>query len=127
MFISGGVQYKSRKEFELLHLRTDPVSLGDSLPVAASKLQEQPPSLVHRLRTKLGLGDDPKKRMALYLRLQMMHEAKPEIVEMAVRQVWSAAATSARDPGRYFCASILRRLAELGVVIGKDGVDHGTI
>lgn len=127
MFVAQGRQFKSRAEFESLRLRSEPCTLGAAMPKTAAELQQERPTLVTRLRTRLGLGDDPKRRMALYLRLQMLHDLQPELVERAIAEVWAAAVTSAKNKERFFCVGILRRLVELGVVVDREGKQHEPI
>lgn len=127
MFVAAGKQYSSRAEFEQLRLRNEPVALADALPKTAADLAAERPTLVSRLRTRLGLGDDAKRRMALYLRLQKIHDLYPELVEQAIAEVWMAAVTTASKPDRYFCSAILRRVSELGCGVSPEGKKYEPI
>lgn len=66
--------------------------------------------LAARLERRFGLGAMPEKRKALYMRIQLLVEARPE-VETLVREAASQA-TSARFPDRYFCSAIVKKLRE---------------
>lgn len=67
-------------------------------------------SLAARLERRFGLGAMPEKRRALFLRLQLLVEARPE-VETLIREAASQA-TGARFPDRYFCSAVVKKLRE---------------
>ena len=71
------------------------------------------PSLAARLERRFGLGAMPAKRRALYIRLQCIVDARPEL-EALVREAASQAAGK-DHPDRYFCRAITAKLREARV------------
>ena len=67
--------------------------------------------LFERLRRKVGLGDDPKKRRAFFDRLVKLHQTNPDLVESIIAEAW-AQSVGARRRDRYFCKSVTQKLAE---------------
>jgi len=67
-------------------------------------------TLSAKLERRFGLGAQPAKRRALYLRLELLVNAMPEL-EVLVKEAASQA-TSARFPDRYFCSAVVKKLRE---------------
>lgn len=77
---------------------------------AAAPAEPQPSkSWYDRLVERFGLGEDPKKREALYRRIQRLCLAKGKEVELWVYEA-AEKAGGAEQPDRYFCAAITRML-----------------
>lgn len=102
----------------------EPVDLVELLAKRAA-LPEVPKEdqhrVVDRLKRKFGLGDRPKVRLELYKwlgRLADQHDEKVlDVISVAVAQ-----AVTARFPGRYFSATVVRILRERGLISsGKTG------
>ncbi len=75
----------------------------------------QPASTIAaRLEERFGLGDDPAKRRALYMRLQRLAEQRGKEAELWIYEAADKAG-DARDPGRYFSAAIVRMLRQVEV------------
>lgn len=64
--------------------------------------------LYNRLVARFGMGEDPKKREAMYRRLVRLVSQKPSVIAF----VYEAAdkASAARQPDRYFSAAVVRLL-----------------
>lgn len=75
-------------------------------------------SLYDRLARKVGFGDMPAKRKALFSRLVKLHRVHGERVELAIAEAW-ASSCGARHRDRYFCVAVCRKLAEAGMVGGE--------
>lgn len=70
--------------------------------------------IADRLEERFGLGEDPGKRRALYRRLQRLTEQRGKEAELWIYEAADKAG-DARDPGRYFCAAIVRMLRQVEV------------
>ena len=79
-------------------------------------------SIVARLRKKFGLGDAPRKRMALYLRIEQLAGIFGDPVFDAVSEC-VAQSVGKEQPGRYFAKSIALKLTERGFTLGKGNDD----
>ena len=79
-------------------------------------------SVVGRLRRRFGLGDDPKKRMLLYQRLQLLVDRHGEAVLVLISEAAGGAAGKDRE-GRWFAKAICAKLAEAGLTLKGGG--HG--
>lgn len=76
--------------------------------------------LFERLRRKVGLGDDPKKRRAFFDRLVKLHQCAPELVESVIAEAW-AQSVGARKRDRYFCKAVALKLAENHGAVTRTG------
>lgn len=75
--------------------------------------------VVERLKRRFGLGADPKKRLALYRRLERLHEVHGDLVLELISEA-VAQAVAARAPGNYFCRAILAKLREARLFAGVE-------
>lgn len=72
------------------------------------------PCVVERLQRKFGLGDQPKKRLVLYRRLERLAALHGELVLALISEA-VCCAVGKDKPGRYFCRAICAKLAEAGI------------
>jgi len=68
-------------------------------------------SVVGRLRRRFGLGDDPKRRMLLYQRLDRLVQLHGELVLQLISEA-AAGAVGKEKEGRWFARAICAKLAE---------------
>jgi len=73
-------------------------------------------NLVKRLEDRLGVGDEPQLRRALYHKLLRLCDSHGISVYRHVRDCVRTA-TSKQDPGRWFTAAVVRRLRDIGFEI----------
>lgn len=96
--------------------------LPQPLRNAVEEVQAKPAvndvSLVERLERRVGLGDQPAKRRALYVRLQKLRALQPELVEQLVAEAW-AQSVSARRRDLYFCRAIAMKVIEHKLETGR--------
>lgn len=75
-------------------------------------------SVAARLQRKFGLGDQPKKRMMLFRRLESLVEKHGDLVVDLISE--AVACSVGKDhPGRYFARAIVLKLNEKGLHTGK--------
>lgn len=79
--------------------------------------------LYERLVRKVGLGQMPAKRKALFQRLVKLHRVDPDRIELIIADAW-ASSCGARIRDRYFCVAVCRKLAESGMA-GGEGAGGG--
>lgn len=82
--------------------------------------------LFERLQRKVGLGQQPAKRRALFKRLVLLHRDQPALIEEVIAIAW-AGSCGARLRDRYFCVAVCRRLAELGISSAASGGGDGDV
>jgi len=86
-------------------------------------------SVIGRLRRRFGLGDDPKRRMLLYQRLQVLVDRHGEPVLQLISEAAAGAVgknNKAGGEGRWFSKAICAKLAEAGITVGSTkGVSDG--
>lgn len=83
--------------------------------------------LYERLVRKVGLGQMPAKRKALFQRLVKLHRLEPDKLELLIADAWSSSC-GARFRDRYFCVAVCRKLAEAGLSCGgSEGVQGDVI
>ena len=97
---------------------TEPLHLGSAIGTVLDRPSINDISLAERLAKRVGYGDNPAKRKALFSRLQKLWLAHREAVEQLVAEAWAQAA-SARRRDRYFCKAICAKLAESGLELGR--------
>ncbi len=86
-----------------------------NFPTETQKGQASPaPKLAQRLIEAFGLGDDDARRLALYVRLELMVERLGWRVEVLIQEA-AMMSEGRRDAGRYFARSIVLKLRESGV------------
>jgi uncharacterized protein YutE (UPF0331/DUF86 family) len=79
--------------------------------VAAAQAGTPARTIMERLVSKFGLGDNPVKRRALYARLQLLAETFPDAVESLISEAVMQS-HGMRRPGNYFCRAIVLKLRE---------------
>jgi len=95
----------------------EPVSMADRgmLPVQNAKFGQ----LASRLLDRFGAGDKPQLRRALFDRLQRECCRHGDVVYRIVASACRSA-QSAREPDRYFCSVVSRRMREAGFLVDDD-------
>lgn len=84
----------------------------------AAELRRRDGSVAARLQRKFGLGDQPKKRMMLFRRLEQMVERHGDLVVDLISEA-VACSVGKEHPGRYFARAIVLKLNEKGLYNGK--------
>lgn len=84
--------------------------MAEPTQISAADLERTPGGIAQRLEARFGLGADPHKRRAFYLRLQMLVSARPEL-EALIKEAASQASI-ARNPDRYFCRAVRMKLMD---------------
>lgn len=93
------------------HEADGPIDLADLLAKRGAVLKSEAPTIVDRLTKRFGLGQRPDVRKSLYLKVQKwVREREEERMAELSRVVMQA--VSARNPGRYFAATILRVMGQ---------------
>jgi hypothetical protein len=93
----------------------DPSPLTAVIPEAVNNLTTRAPgqSLVQRLRSKYGLGNNPAKRMALYRKIERLVEQHGDRAYQVVAEA-NAQAHGLQYADRYFCKTVVCKFKELG-------------
>jgi adenosylmethionine-8-amino-7-oxononanoate aminotransferase len=76
-------------------------------------------TICQRLQRKFGLGDEPRKRMALYRQLEALARIHEEAILALISEAVCGAA-QARYPDRYFCRAIRLKIAAAGLRLESD-------
>ena len=97
---------------------SEPLHIGSAVNTVLDRPSVNDISLAERLAKRVGYGDNPAKRKALFSRLQRLWSMHREAVEQLVAEAWAQAA-SARRRDRYFCKAICAKLAESGLELGR--------
>lgn len=92
-----------------------------SAEAEAAILLGQASGMASRLERSLGLGARPALRRGLFRRLEQLEQIHGRLVEQCVAEALMKC-RGAREPGRYFCACVVRLLRSMGLV-GE--VPHG--
>ncbi len=81
--------------------------------------------LRRRLWDNIGMGENPKKRSALFRKLMRLEEQYGDVVVLDVAECWLFAKEEADqyEPGRLFCRSIIKRLTDRGIWKEKSRVE----
>lgn len=101
---------------------SDDVTLAGVIESRAAEPPRLDLGLVERLKKRFGLGEDPKRRMVLYRRLETLFLTHGEIVWTLCAEA-AAQATGTNNPGRYFCKAILGKLRDHKIVAAVTGGD----
>jgi len=106
-----------RYSFEEDAVPRPPVRLADEglLPAQDEKFS----GLADRLSKRFGLGDRPVLRRALFDRLQRECTYHGEVVYRIIASACRSS-ESAREPDRYFCSVVSRRMREAGFLVDED-------
>lgn len=93
---------------------TNTLPLGDAIDTVLAQPAVNDRSLSERLRTKVGLGDKPALRRSLFARLERLHRVHRDAIEQVIAEAWAQSAGAHRRD-RYFCRSVVCKLAALGL------------
>lgn len=88
--------------------------LGEVMREVGSPAAEEARTITARLRKKFGLGEQPEKRMRLYLRLEALEKVHGERIVQVISEAVAESIT-ARFPDRYFCKAVAAKLKDAGL------------
>lgn len=99
-----------------------PVTINQAVGELPTKTQPCDLGLAARLERRFGLGDDRRRRMVLYRRLETLFLQHGQIVWSLCAEA-AAQAVGTDSPGRYFSRAIVAKLRDHKILPAVEGGD----